>query len=365
MAASRPRAQSVDVNEMVRTLATVVADEAESVLSAPSASIQAVDTSLYTGLSGTIAELKHHEEHMDVATLLERLARLCSKALSEVSVGNGLFVGSTGVELAFARSGQSPPDIVAAGETNTAADVPPAGDLLYGRAGHALGLIKLHELEHDTAKIALAAAMLREQLDDHQLLFSAPVESPPAGTDPVLGFAHGKAGLLHTLRRLSAHSDSLNPSMAALERSVAEGLQRLTDEARSPHAAPMCVSWCQGITGTAKSLLASTEESNRGIAMDALRTAIEWVPAITNSTQCCGLSGLGNVLIDAYSGGRSEGYLLDGALDVAVQLSTRSSTTSIRDLGGLGSAKASWGLGAAGPLAFARRLRDVLAVEAW
>jgi lantibiotic modifying enzyme len=122
------------------------------------------------------------------------------------------------------------------------------------------------------------------------------------------------------------------------------------------------VSWCQGLTGIALSLLTAGEYLNDSGYTDAARrvadACIALVPRMDKPTQCCGLAGIGNMLIDVACRDGDERYW-EAARAVVGQMLVRSAGPAdhpmfVRDHPGEYSA--SWAYGLAGILSFFRRL---------
>lgn len=137
-------------------------------------------------------------------------------------------------------------------------------------------------------------------------------------------------------------------------------IDRVTHHA--PGVVPLAVSWCQGLTGIARTLLHASDALNdpalavlAGQAGDACAT---YVPQLSMPGQCCGAAGIGDLLIDLAVHERDERRWA-AALRVGSHLLLRSAGPAEHPMfldpapleGSL-----SWSAGLSGILAFVRRL---------
>jgi hypothetical protein len=96
------------------------------------------------------------------------------------------------------------------------------------------------------------------------------------------------------------------------------------------------------------------------LARRAARGCAELAPRMPLVTQCCGLSGVGELLVDVATASGSEEFW-DAAETVAAIILSRSGGTPTRPVfpdTGLTRSSATWAGGSAGVLAFFRRLHD-------
>jgi hypothetical protein len=127
-------------------------------------------------------------------------------------------------------------------------------------------------------------------------------------------------------------------------------------------SAPLSVSWCQGLSGIAQSLAEAGSVLGDPALVDAAKVAADaclaHVPRMDSPIQCCGLAGVGTMLIDLAA--HDERYW-DGAYEVVSQMLLRSSGPAghpvfLKD--DPGDYSASWAYGIAGILGFYRRLAE-------
>ena len=145
-------------------------------------------------------------------------------------------------------------------------------------------------------------------------------------------------------------------------RDLVRRADRLVARSGRPTTAPLAASWCQGLAGIALSLFAAGEYLNDSGYTDAARrvadACIALIPRVDKPTQCCGLAGIGNMLIDIACREGDERYW-QAARAVVAQLLVRNAGPAdhpvfVRDHPGEYSA--SWAYGVAGILSFFRRL---------
>ncbi|MYV97846.1 lanthionine synthetase LanC family protein, partial [Streptomyces sp. SID3343] len=143
---------------------------------------------------------------------------------------------------------------------------------------------------------------------------------------------------------------------------VARTPELLTAAVR-PGATRRYGSWCRGMAGIGAVLI---EEGSRDGAADVVELGVRCAvvchalaPRMSLVSQCCGLSGVGELLVDAALATGDE-RLWRGAEDVAALILARSGGTARRPLlpdNTLGASDVAWATGSAGVLSFLRRLR--------
>jgi lantibiotic modifying enzyme len=152
------------------------------------------------------------------------------------------------------------------------------------------------------------------------------------------GFAHGTAGIIYFL---AAFADRFRDE-AAMD-SARAGASWLKDQARAEARGlvwPMeqggeeiATRWCHGAPGIALAFLKLYSVCGERPYADVARGALDGlaeVPRSSNLTQCCGLSGIGEVLLEGYHLLHEEGWL-DRAAHIADLLCH---LADVRDPGG-------------------------------
>ena len=184
-----------------------------------------------------------------------------------------------------------------------------------------------------------------------------------AGLDPAAGRAHGLAGVTEFLLVLAARTGDDNILAAAADRAsqLARRAQPLIRQTMQLAAAPMAVSWCQGLAGIgpvlalAGAVLADTALTS--LAGQAADACVAYLPRLSIAGRCCGAAGVGAFLLDLAVTGQEERYW-HAAERVGTQILLRSAGTSSRPVftPGPGDSSAGWAFGVAGLLPLFRRL---------
>ncbi|WP_344661518.1 lanthionine synthetase LanC family protein [Catenulispora subtropica] len=348
--------------EVTDTLAAEIADnllgdlldQSRRVLKSSSGQSVAHDAGVYSGAAGIGLELLEHLDAPGVADVLAELVPFTVRAVDSVDLSPGLMVGRTGVDVFLARAAaEGFRDPAYQGAFIPAADwAPTLDDLIVGASGVAMGHLLLEEFEpgrgHLDAVRRGAGFVLGAPLPNAE---SVPTNLPAtAGVDPSVGRAHGLAGTVEMLHIVGGRLADPALLTAAEERTAVlrTRAEEMIPRALTRFAAPLAVSWCQGLAGVAQTLfmVGAREEAHR--VADA---CLESLPRVSVATQCCGGAGIGNMLIDL---GR-----WDDARAVAVHMLLRSEGPArhpvfVKDEPENNSA--SWAFGVAGVLGFFRRL---------
>ncbi|WP_304440500.1 lanthionine synthetase LanC family protein, partial [Kitasatospora sp. Root187] len=123
-------------------------------------------------------------------------------------------------------------------------------------------------------------------------------------------------------------------------------------------------SWCRGLAGIGAVLVRAADRLNEPecllLAQQTARTCAALAPRMPLVTQCCGLSGVGDLMVDVAAASDSEEFR-DAARTIAEIILTRSGGTWPRPVfpdADLAASSATWAGGSAGVLAFLRRLHD-------
>lgn len=330
------------------------------------------DASVYRGTAGIGLALLPHLDRPDVATTVARLATCTSDTAARVKLQPALYLGTTGAELFLRRA-------LAAG---VAATPLPAGllfgdpdatfdgdDIIIGAAGVGLGHLLLGELdprpEHD--------AMVRRCLDligahDDPVSFFPPEEVPIPGLDTSVGMAHGQAGLVEFLRHLVrlSPSDDAERLLAARTAVFVDRVSKLVDLSAEPNAVPLCTSWCRGMAGMGRVLLATgrqlSDSSLVDLAVACADGCLRWLPYLATAGQCCGLAGIGELFCDLVD---HDERFLAAAESATTQLLVLDADAPPAPPGrSWGQPNSmSWASGTAGVLSFLTRLRDLTAAS--
>lgn len=184
-------------------------------------------------------------------------------------------------------------------------------DVTHGAAGQGLAALICGELL-GAEDLVGRAARCAEYLVDAQ----APDGSWPlpqsvedlSGTR-YTGFAHGAAGIVYFLTSCAARTGDAK-AMAAAERgadwlvrsarpSLSSAPLAWTDQPGSPRVSAQ---WCHGSPGVALAFLRLYEHTREKRYADLARRALRSLPerlSLANFTQCCGLSGIGEILLEA------------------------------------------------------------------
>ncbi|RJO70817.1 hypothetical protein D5S18_26880 [Nocardia panacis] len=335
--------------DQVRTRADLMLDSADGL----------VDLNLYRGTAGIAWELSHHLPR--TADTVRRLAEHAASGTRRARLSPGLFVGSTGVELLLhhlrakgLEVSTLPADLVVPEE-----DWQPFGDdVIAGAAGVGLGHLLLAQAQPALRIRHLAVVRRCTELllahEDADTGYEVQELPAAAGLDIGTGLAHGHAGVLTFLLRTT---DSDHPALRARIATLYDQTRSLITRSGEVTAVPLCVSWCRGLAGIGATLLriaaTTSDAAALELAIEAGDTCAEWIPYLSHCGACCGISGVGDFMIDlaaatgadrfgAAARSAAEQLLLRG---IAEDLDPHDETSNI-----------SWSSGHAGVLAFLRRL---------
>lgn len=179
-------------------------------------------------------------------------------------------------------------------------------DVLSGSAGLLLTLLSLHSYTHDTKSLALAKIcgehLCRAAID----MGNGAVAWGKEGTQPLLGFSHGTAGIAYALSKLANYVEN-NDLLAVAKRALTYERQFLSSELKNwpdfRHNPPNYpIQWCHGCAGIGLSRLASLSFSqDREIMIEvelAIRSTQENLISPL-SHLCCGTFGRIEFLLQA------------------------------------------------------------------
>jgi serine/threonine protein kinase len=354
--------------EVTASLLSDLIASAEAILRAPDESHTARDLSIYSGAAGIGLELLQHLDREPVRDRVSDLAEFAARASGRASLPPGLFTGVTGVHMFLQEArdrgleaGPCPGTSVPPQEWE-----PGGHDLIAGAAGAGLGHLSFYRATSEPAHLDAAWQCARALIDPAtgEARFTVSPDASHA-VEPSLGRAHGLAGAVPFLLSFGALTgDTLMLGAAAQQaRRLAAATDSLIRLARGPATPPLALSWCQGLTGIGQALLhaqAILQDPSLGeLAREAAAAGVASLPRLTAPGQCCGITGLGNFLIDLAIAEQDERWW-EAAHRAGIHLLLRSAgppghplftdTESPEGLDG------SWAAGAAGLLGFFRRL---------
>ena len=322
------------------------------------------DPGVYSGASGVGLALIPHLDRLDVASTVRRLAEFSALAADRVRLRPGLYLGATGVELflrqAMVAGVTSAVPLSASRLFGEAEPEPADRDIINGVAGIGLGHALLHELDPRSEHEDMIDRCAR-WLTEYEGADSG--ADRVAGRDTTVGVAHGRAGVVEFLR----HRYRLAPSgqtRTALDAELAalvDRVERFIVEAAKPTAVPLCTSWCRGLAGMGRSLLAVGRQLHDDALIDlAVACAdgcLRWLPQIVTPGQCCGVAGIGELFCDLIPYDDRFRGAAESAVTQLLVLRADSFTGAVTrnrlEPGGM-----SWAGGMAGVLGFLTRLRD-------
>lgn len=341
-------------------------------------------TNVYLGSAGIGVELLHHLDRRGVSTVLGELARWTATAAELPEHPRGLYFGSMGVAVflvsagialrqdAILQSGLGLLDRAVGGPVDSDPE-----DVTHGLAGLGTGYLILHRLTGAGRHLARAHECAERLVDGRCVptgLASFP-DQRRAGIQVRYGFGHGATGIADFLLSCGAATGDAHVTAAAHREygRVLEGLGPLVDVVRAESARPMSISWCQGLAGVGASLLTATSAQVDEACVGAVRRVADAcllvAPRVPMVSQCCGLSGVGEFLIDLgaleCAGGPEYSA---GARTVAGYILTRSGGPVRRPEfpdHSLLTSSPDWASGSAGVLSFFRRLRDGSGSRLW
>ncbi|MFG2696372.1 class IV lanthionine synthetase LanL [Kitasatospora sp. NPDC048407] len=326
---------------------------------------------LYSGSAGLGLELLHHLDRPGVRDAVTALADWTAHQTR--TLPPGLYSGRTGVDLFLTAAGLPPGPAIALPTHGPDGSGPPEADLIDGIAGIGLGHLHLarHETRHGTRPdthhgarhLAVAAAC-------HDLLTTgrarlAPTASPRPGDAALTqGLAHGDAGVAYFLLEY-AHTTADPTALEHAHRACAQlaaATPAIIDAANHPAATRRYGSWCRGLAGIGTVLAHAADRladpTYRTLAEQSARTCLAIAPRMPLVTQCCGLAGVGNLMLQL-SPAAEEFHA--AATTVATLLLTRTAGPPPHPVfpdPGLTRPAFPYATGTAGVLTFLRRLAD-------
>ncbi|MEE1791260.1 class IV lanthionine synthetase LanL [Streptomyces sp. BE308] len=384
----RPRPPRLDdglLQEIIEHTTAYCADEARRIADPVLAARSNIPTPIdvYGGSSGLGLELLHHLHRPRVRETVDALARWTAQQSRTMSPG--FYSGRTGVEV-FLAEAHTATDTTApyvhhsAHRTHPAlpARTPdgglPEADLIEGAAGIGLGRLRLarHALAagdgHAADRHLAIATECARMWASGEARLTPTGSGTPGGAALREGFAHGEAGVAHFL--LEYGSATGDPAAIAGSGEACARLASVTPgiiaAASEPRATRRYGSWCRGLAGIgavlARSAARLDEPDHLALAEQAARTCAALAPRMPLVTQCCGLAGVGDFLLDMAKASSSASEEFRAAAEtVAMIILSRSGGTRPHPVfpdTGLTGPSATWAGGSAGVLGFFRRLHD-------
>ncbi|NUR26598.1 MAG: hypothetical protein HOV83_12260 [Catenulispora sp.] len=358
------------ISEITGNLLADLMDQTRRVLTeVPRHEKVAVDGSVYRGGAGIGLELLEHLDTPGTAELVAELVRFSERGADVVRLGAGLWTGRTGLDCFRLSALRRLPPHTLEVTSGWGADTdwkPEYCELISGASGIGLGHLLLHDLDGRPEHLDVAHACA-----EHVLANTAPDETTqpgalpePAGVEPATGKGHGLAGTVDALTAIGTRLQDATLLTAAADRArdLAHRADRLSAKSRRPTTAPLAASWCHGLSGIATSLLTAgihlAEPAYTAAAHRAADACIALIPRMDKPTQCCGLAGIGNMLIDIALVDNDQKYW-EAAHAVAAQMLLRSAGPATHPQfvkNNPTDYTASWAYGLTGILSFFRRL---------
>ncbi|MCS0603567.1 class IV lanthionine synthetase LanL [Streptomyces sp. LP11] len=326
---------------------------------------------VYGGSAGLGLELLRHSHRPGVRPAVAALAQWTA-AQRFRSLPPGLYSGRTGVELFLTEAGTELTFGQSALPGRAPDGGPPEADLIAGAAGIGLGQLLLARRAHERGDRHTADRHLASAADCDRMLASGAAQLTPAGSGTPgsaalrEGLAHGEAGIVHFLLEYAAATG--DPAAISRSQEAAARLAARTPDilaaAAGPGATRRYGSWCRGLAGIGAVLVRAAglldEPAHLALAQRAARACATLAPRMPLVTQCCGLAGVGELMVDVAQASGSEEFRR-AAETVALIILSRSGGTCSRPIfpdAGLARPSATWAGGSAGVLAFFRRLHD-------
>ena len=337
----------------------------------------------YSGTAGIIMELAQHPTGLAMAT---ELARLTAGIVESIPTAPALMYGRTGIGVALNAVANVVCDarlhMAAAAMMSVDGDVAnePRADVMRGLAGLGIGYLAFaaaSDTDRHQCYLTRADLCAKRLLDDEAMigeeLQALPVGNAGHGISIADGFAHGRAGIAYFLLAHTAHTGDERSRRQA--RTLVDGLVDLVPElvsrTETPLARPMAISWCQGLAGIGATLVRAARFFNDEHILKAAKSAaaacLLFAPRVLLVTQCCGLAGVGEFLLDLAVAADDVRYHRD-AIDILNLMLMRSggsrSAPSFPD-NTMAASSPAWAIGSSGILSFLRRLADPSRDRLW
>jgi hypothetical protein len=335
----------------------------------------------YAGTAGIVMVLAQHPGALTTAS---ELARITARIVERVDTPPALLYGRMGISLALQAVANATSD----GHLHCAADAIMPGkddvaneqrvDVTHGLAGLGIGYLAFAATASDpgpyrTLADQCAARLLHGEAMIDEQLRALPVGNVAHGISVADGFAHGRAGIAYFLlthAAQSGHEGSRRQARKLID-ALADLVPDLASRAETRVARPMAASWCQGLAGIGTTLVRGAcffdDERLLKAAQTAATGCLAVAPRVPLVTQCCGLAGIGEFLLDlAIVTG--DIHYRQNAIDVLNLMLIRSggsrSAPCFPD-NSMATNTPGWATGASGVLSFLRRLVDPSSLRLW
>lgn len=255
-------------------------------------------TNVHAGSAGLGMELLHHAA---ARTAAGDLARWTAEAAPDTGLPAALYFGRTGTSV-FLETARTALGLDLPRPAAIALADGERGDYIHGLAGIGAG----HLLLGGPERLAVAAECARRLLAGEATVSEDAVapSQPGSGVAVETGFAHGEAGIaffLLSYAQATGDAEAAAGARARFGRLAAETAS-LVEVMRGTAARPMGASWCQGMAGIAaahvRAAQAYDDDDHLALAREGARVCLAMAPQAWVVTQCCGLSGIGELAID-------------------------------------------------------------------
>lgn len=335
----------------------------------------------YDGTAGIVMELAQHPGTLTTASELARITALIAQ---RVDTPPALLYGRMGISLALQAIANATDntyirraaEAIIPGQEDVANEQ--RVDVTHGLAGLGIGYLAFAATASDPGpyrtladqcamRLLLGEAMIEQQLG------ALPLGNVAHGISVADGFAHGRAGIAYFLLAHAAQSshDRSRRQARKLIDALADLVPDLAARAESRLARPMSASWCQGLAGIGTTLVRGAHFFDDERLLMAAQTAatgcLAVAPRVPLVTQCCGLAGIGEFLLDLAIVADDIRYRQDAIniLDLMLVRSGGSLTAPSFPDTSLATSTPGWATGASGVLSFLRRLVDPSSPRLW
>ena len=274
-------------------------------------------------LAELVDEMKDGEQRALLDAAASKLAR------TRPSEGAGLYIGESGVAVALLRAGTvlDRRDLIEEAESRSdeiSRRPHVSSELFVGSAGRLRAHLLVHDHTHDSRHLDAATDaadyVIERSVTSHGgVLWTAPDE----GGEPVafLGYAHGAAGIADTLIDLyeatgdEGYAGSARATVAALEATTIRTLDDSSgiDWPRAPGEPAAGPLWCHGAAGVGTflvhALAAGVAEPRIAACVEGAAETVFLAGRTLGPTQCHGLAGSIEFLLDVYGWSGDEGYV--------------------------------------------------------
>jgi lantibiotic modifying enzyme len=215
--------------------------------------------------------------------------------------------------------------------------------------------------------------LLAREAEVKEQLGALPLGNAAHGISIADGFAHGRAGIAYFLLAHAAHSgnDRSRDRARTLVDALVQVVPDLASRSETLAARPMAASWCQGLSGIGTTLVHAArflnDERSLVAAKSAAAACIAIAPRIPLVTQCCGLAGIGEFLLDLAVATDDVGYRKSAmeVLGLMLKRSGGSRNAPFFPDNTMAASSPGWATGLSGVLSFLRRLADPSSPRLW